>query len=100
MSWSCIKQFHLNPPISSLPREKDILAQYEKDMKIIKEKTTIVEYLFDKYLSGTQQLVLVPNDYPYYCEKGILHYLLWVHPLFKVHNNDQIDCIIKFRLHD
>ena len=54
MKWDCIKQFHLNPPMFALPREDNILEEYEKNMKLIKQKTTIVDYLINKYLSGTQ----------------------------------------------
>ena len=100
MDWSSIQKFHLNPPTISLPRQKCVLQEYETNMKKIKQETTIVDYLFKKYLSGTQQLVLVPNEYPYYCQDGIIHYLLWVHPSFKVYNNEQIKCIISFRLYD
>jgi len=100
MNWICLQQFHLNPPLGPLPREDTIVCNYQKDMALIKKRTTIVEYLLNKYLSGPQPFVLVPNDYPYHCNKDILHYLLWVHPSFKVHSDTEVKCVISLKLHE
>jgi len=99
MNWVYIKQFHLNPPYGTLPREDSVTREYQRNMVLIKKTTTIVDYLVNKYLSGPHPFVLVPNDYPYYCDKHILHYLLWVHPSFKVHNNSQVEKTISAKLY-
>lgn len=89
MTWDIVKKFHRNPPEIKLPRTVETIERYETNMKIIKAKQTISEYLMDKYFSTGDKIVFNRNDYPYFTEPNIYHFLLWIHPSMKVK-----DCMI------
>ena len=84
MNWDDVKKFHRKPPEIRLPRTVETIEKYEANMKIIKAKQTISEYLMNKYFSSGNKIVFGKNDYPYFTEPNVYHFLLWIHPSMKV----------------
>ena len=45
----------------------------------------IDEYIYNKYFTYDQEIVLAENNYPYTFEEDVLHYVLWFNP--KIEND-------------
>lgn len=78
MNWNTISQYHCNPPLQGLYRTDETQAAYDAAMaKFLRDGVAISEHIEQTMFPKGQIWALVPNDYPYNCEKGIRHCLLW-----------------------
>ena len=78
-----------------LPKEvrtKETIEKYNKFKEKIKtENISIGEFIKNKYLTD-KLYSFNPNTFPYIIENNMLHYVLWISPLFKKKINDKIIC--------
>ncbi len=78
ISWSFISQFNFtNPPRIVLGRSDDVNTRYKQDCLMIKENGGVKKHLEKKYLSWGNDYHMTLNNYPYFMEDGIVHYVIW-----------------------
>ena len=78
MNWNTICQYHRNPPVQRLYRTDETQAAYDAAMaKFAKDGVAISDHIEQTVFPKDKTWALVPNDYPYNCEDGIHHCLLW-----------------------
>ena len=78
ISWEFIRQFNFtNPPRIVLGRSEDVDSKYKEDSKIIKANGGAFKHLTKKYLSNGYDYNMTLNNYPYYMEDGVVHYVIW-----------------------
>ena len=98
ISWPEIRKYNFtNPPRIVLGRSLDIDSKYKKDSISIKKNGSMERYLIEKYLSNDNDYNMAINNYPYYLEEGINHYVIWFKKeKFDIYNNPgSIEKIIK-----
>lgn len=98
ISWSFIRQFNFtNPPRIVLGRSEEVDSKYKRDSKIIKENGGAQKHLEKKYLSRDNDYYMTLNNYPYYLEDGVIHYVIWFkgENFGKYNNPAEINNIIK-----
>lgn len=98
ISWSFIRQFNFtNPPRIVLGRSEEVDSKYKKDSKIIKKNGGAKKHLEKKYLSRGNDYYMTLNNYPYYLEDGVVHYVIWFkrENFGKYNNPTEIKNIIK-----
>jgi hypothetical protein len=78
ITWTYMMQFNFtNPPKKLLGRSEEIEKKYSRDCQIIKKNGGTEKYLKKKYLSNGNDFCMTHNDYPYYMEDGVKHYVIW-----------------------
>ena len=87
--WTYMKQFNFtNPPKKLLGRKKSVEEKYTKDSLIIKKKGGTTKYLTERFLSNGNDYCMTHNNYPYYTEDDVVHYVIWfVGSTFERYNN-------------
>lgn len=77
LTWNQLKVYsYNNPPKFTLGRTDEIEKKYKKHKSIHKN---INEFLLNKYFSKNDaKLVFDKNMFPYSCEEGIEHNILWI----------------------
>jgi hypothetical protein len=98
ITWSFIRQFNFsNPPKIVLGRSEDIDTKYKEDIHIIKANGGALKHLTKKYLSNENDYNMTLNNYPYYMEDGVVHYVIWFKgdKFYKYNNPPAIENIIK-----
>ena len=98
ISWSFIRQFNFtNPPRIVLGRSEEVDSKYKKDSKIIKANGGAKKHLEKKYLSRGNDYYMTLNNYPYYLEDRVIHYVIWFkgENFGKYNNPTEINNIIK-----
>ena len=87
--WSFLKQFNFtHPPTIVLGRSEEVLDRYQKHSAEIKKKGGIESYLKNCYLSKDNDYFMTKNNFPYYFEDGIAHYVIWFRlETFQEYNN-------------
>lgn len=100
MDWKTLKNYNFK---EKLNRRPEIQKKYEYEKYIIKKKgLNYDKYLLKKYLHN-KLYNLQPNKFPYYLEKNIQHYVLWLNPALKskfIHNQKFIKSILKEYISD
>lgn len=78
LTWNQLKTYsYSNPPRITLGRSSDVEEKYKIHKSIHKN---ITNYLNNKYFSDDNlKLVFDKNMFPYLCEEGIEHNVLWIH---------------------
>jgi len=87
MSSIDITQYSIHKPPPShikFTRKQRIQSDYEKFMKILKDKNILIEDYISKYIIKDNIFKLCQNDFPYDIP-GYKHYLLWISPKIKIH---------------
>jgi hypothetical protein len=112
LSWKQVKDIILAGDLHLLGRSSSQQETYDRFRKQVKEEwETLSDYLFStklgyektissstgkymafKPLSSLEKLVLLPNDFPYNFEDGIIHFILW--KVGNVITDDEINDII------
>ena len=78
-------------PLPETVRTKKTILDYESfKQKLKKNNKSIDEYIYNKYFTNNQEIVLAKNNYPYTFDEDVLHYVLWFNPNIE---NDVIDKI-------
>ena len=98
ISWSFIRQFNFtNPPRIVLGRSEEVDSRYKEDCKAIKERGSVKNHLEKKYLSRGNHYHMTLNNYPYFMEEGIVHYVIWFKGghFGKYNNQSEINSIIR-----
>lgn len=87
-SWHFLSQFScVNPPTIVLKRSSTVQCQYEKYLENI--DVCLLSKIFG---DENKDIVLRDNDFPYNCEYGIKHRLVWIHPKY----NGKTEELIKY----
>jgi hypothetical protein len=87
--WSFIKQYNFsNPPTIVLGRSEEVLERYKKHGERIKKNGAVEKHIKSCYLSQDNDYCMTKNNFPYYFEAGISHYVIWFKlETFKDYNN-------------
>lgn len=77
-SWSFLKQFNFtNPPTIVLGRSEEVLESYKRHGETIKKNGGVEKHLKSCYLSQDNDYCMTKNNFPYYFEEDIGHYVIW-----------------------
>lgn len=81
LSWDFLKQFNFsNPPTICLGRSSRIMEKYKAHKKELdRDKIDINNYINSKYFSEENTKYYIDkNQFPYYCDDNIEHYVMWI----------------------
>jgi hypothetical protein len=98
ISWEFIQQFNFtNPPRIVLGRSEDVDTKYKEVSHIIKENGGALKHLTKKYLSNGNDYNMTLNNYPYYMEDGVVHYIIWFtgDKFYRYNNSPAIENIVR-----
>ena len=98
ISWEFIRQFNFtNPPRIVLGRREDVDSKYKEDCQIIKANGGALKHLTKKYLSNGNDYNMTLNNYPYYMEDGVVHYVIWFKgdKFYRYNNISAIENIVR-----
>ena len=98
ISWEFIRQFNFtNPPRIVLGRSEDVDSKYKEDSQIIKANGGAFKHLTKKYLSNGDDYNMTLNNYPYYMEDGVVHYVIWFKgdKFYRYNNSSAIENIVR-----
>ena len=86
LTWNQLTTYsYSNPPRIILGRSSDVEEKYKKHKLIHKN---ITNYLNNKYFSDDSvKLVFDKNMFPYLCEEGIEHNVLWIHKSIELNDD-------------
>ena len=77
-SWSFLKQFNFtNPPTIVLGRSEEVLESYKRHGETIKKNGGVEKHIKSCYLSTGNDYCMTKNNFPYYFEEDIGHYVIW-----------------------
>jgi colanic acid biosynthesis protein WcaH len=76
VAWDTLRQFHGRVLTVALPRHPQVAAQYLEDKANPKFQEQLVALLREG-LTERDGIWLRPNDYPYYIESSVKHYVIW-----------------------
>ena len=86
LSWNLLKTFsYQNPPRITLGRSDEVNQAYIKHrMMLERQEMDVSTYLIGKYFMNDdeyngKEYVFDKNMFPYLCEEGIEHNVLWIH---------------------
>ena len=98
IAWEFIRQFNFtNPPRIVLGRSEDVDSKYKEDSQIIKANGGAFKHLTKKYLSNGDDYNMTLNNYPYYMEDGVVHYVIWFKgdKFYRYNNSSAIENIVR-----
>ena len=77
--WKDLINYHLSPPKNKILRTSNIERKYN-DFKIElnKNNISITDYIKNNFFKNNEEFVFLKNNFPYYLENDILHYVLLV----------------------
>ena len=95
LTWNLLKTFsYRNPPRITLGRSDEVNQSYIKHkMMLERQDIDISTYLLGKYFMNNdeyngKEYVFDKNMFPYLCEEGIEHNVLWIHNSIEL--NDEL----------
>ena len=94
LSWNLLKTFsYQNPPRITLGRSDEVNQAYIKHrMMLERQEIDVSTYLIGKYFMNDdeyngKEYVFDKNMFPYLCEEGIEHNVLWIHNSISIDEN-------------
>ena len=99
LTWETLNKFNLqSPPTYTLGRSDEIQEKYDKHRTWIKNSgIDVKKYIYDKFNLSEKEIIFIENDFPYNCENGVKHYIIWISDKYN-YNTDQLEKFIKTKL--
>ena len=98
ISWEQLTTFNIySPPKFQLPRYHKIQDKYDKfKLECTTNNIVIKDYLINKLFNNNEKFKFVPNEFEYYLESNINHYIFWINPNYNYEfNNTIVENIVK-----
>lgn len=99
LTWDVLIRFNIHsPPTYTLGRSKQVQEKYDRHREWMKsEKVDVKSYINGKFDLETNQIVFTENEFPYNCEEGIRHYIIWISDKYK-YNTASLNEYIKTKI--
>ena len=84
LSWETLRRFNLSsPPTYALGRSTEVQTTYDKHRLWMKKSNVDVKtYINRKFKLDKNGIVFVENEFPYNCDDGITHFIIWISDTF------------------
>ncbi len=92
LTWDVLTQYRSRPPMHFLGRDAAVQQAYEEHKASL--RTPIEIYIIEEIMKG-KSIHLSYNEFPYLCDGGIHHLLLWMLPGFELDVEPAIEYILK-----
>ena len=99
LSWKTLQQFNINsPPSYNLGRSFEVQEVYDKHRNWMKiNKVNVKKYINIKFNLEKNGIVFVENEFPYNCDIGIKHYIIWISDSFS-YNTTSLEKFIQTKI--
>ena len=99
LTWETIQKLNVNcPPTYNLGRSPKVQEIYDKHRDWLKDsKTDVKTYICEKFNLENKGIVFVENEFPYNCDQGIKHYLIWINADY-IYNLQSLEKFIKEKI--
>ena len=89
-----LENWNYDIPLPVTTRTQYVIKKYNLFKKEIEDKNIKIEdYILEKILDN-KKYCLEPNTFPYNIPKTMSHYVLWVHPNYKITNLELNNIIV------
>lgn len=99
VTWADLQRkssYELREAASRSTEVEEVYRKHREDLE--KKGLTLCEYIDKKLFSEEAFYVFVPNDYPYFLEEDMEHWILWINPSFAKPSKNKISKILEEEL--